>query len=105
MGCDVVHVFKDEGRSGFTGEVRPGFEEMLKFLSRAVVQVLIARHHDRLTGNPDDFGRLMKTCERSKIKISLYTGGELDLSTASGGFTASWRPAGRGMSQRSGANE
>jgi hypothetical protein len=28
----------------------------------------------------------MKICERSKIKISLYTGGELDLSTASGGF-------------------
>ena len=86
MGCDVAGVFKDEGRSGFTGEVRPGFEDMLKFLSRGDVQVLIARHHDRLTRNPDDFGRLMKICERSKIKISLYTGGELDLSTASGGF-------------------
>jgi site-specific DNA recombinase len=59
---------------------------MLKSLSRGDVQVLIARYHDRLTGNSDDFGRLMKTCERSKIKISLYTRGELDLSTASGGF-------------------
>jgi site-specific DNA recombinase len=86
MGWDVARVFKDEGRSGFTGEFRPGFEDMLKFLSRGDVQVLIARHHDRLTRNPDDFGRLMKICERSKIKISLYTGGELDLSTASGGF-------------------
>jgi site-specific DNA recombinase len=86
MGWDVARVFMDEGRSGFTGEVRPGFEEMLEFLSRGDVQVLIARHHDRLTRNPDDFGRLMKICERSKIKISLYTGGELDLSTASGGF-------------------
>jgi hypothetical protein len=28
----------------------------------------------------------MKICGKSKIKISLYTGGELDLSTASGGF-------------------
>ena len=86
MGWEVARVFKDEGRSGFTGEVRPGFEDMLKVLSRGDVQVLIARHHDRLTRNPDDFGRLMKICERSKIKISLYTGGELDLSTASGGF-------------------
>jgi DNA invertase Pin-like site-specific DNA recombinase len=34
MGWDVARVFKDEGRSGFTGEVRPGFEDMLKFLSR-----------------------------------------------------------------------
>jgi hypothetical protein len=28
----------------------------------------------------------MKICGKSNIKISLYAGGELDLSTASGGF-------------------
>jgi site-specific DNA recombinase len=48
--------------------------------------VLIARHHDRLTRNAEDFDRLMKICRKSKIKISTYTSGELDLSTASGGF-------------------
>jgi hypothetical protein len=36
--------------------------------------------------HPDDFARLMRICEKSKVKISLYTGGELDLSTASSGF-------------------
>ena len=41
--------------------------------------MLIARHHDRLTRNPDDFARLMQVCGKAKIKISLYTGGELDL--------------------------
>jgi site-specific DNA recombinase len=86
MGWNVVRVFKDEGRSGYTGEHRPGFEEMIKFLSEADILVLIARHHDRLTRNPDDFARLMHVCGKAKIKISLYTGGELDLSTASGGF-------------------
>jgi site-specific DNA recombinase len=86
MGWEVVHVFKDEGRSGYSGEFRPGFEAMLKFLSKGDVQVLIARHHDRLTRNAEDFDRLMKICGKSKIKISTYTGGELDLSTASGGF-------------------
>src|SRR5436190_21421353 len=60
--------------------------EMLTFLSAGDVQVLIARHHDRLTRNAEDFDRLMKICGKAKIKISLYTGGELDLSTASGGF-------------------
>ena len=86
MGWDVVRVFKDEGLSGYTGELRPGFEEMIKFLGRGQADVLIARHHDRLTRNPDDFARLMQVCGKAKIKISLYTGGELDLSTASGGF-------------------
>ena len=28
----------------------------------------------------------MHVCGKAKIKISLYTGGELDLSTASGGY-------------------
>ena len=32
MGWEVARVFKDEGRSGYTGESRPGFEEMIKFL-------------------------------------------------------------------------
>jgi site-specific DNA recombinase len=86
MGWEVVRVFKDEGRSGYSGEFRPGFEDMLKFLSRGDAQVLIARHHDRLTRNAEEFDRLMKICGKSKIKISTYTGGELDLSTASGGF-------------------
>jgi site-specific DNA recombinase len=86
MGWEVVRVFKDKGRSGYSGELRPEFEEMLEFLSRGEVHVLIARHHDRLTRNAEDFDRLMKICGKSKIKISTYTGGELDLSTASGGF-------------------
>jgi hypothetical protein len=59
---------------------------MLKFLSTGDVQVLIARHHDRLTRNAEDFDRFMKISGKAKIKISLYTGGELDLSTAGGGF-------------------
>jgi site-specific DNA recombinase len=86
MGWDVVHVFKDEGRSGYTGEIRPGFEDMLNYLGQGQADVLLTRHHDRLTRNPDDFARLMHVCGKAKIKISLYTGGELDLSTASGGF-------------------
>ena len=53
MGWEVVRVFKDEGRSGYSGEFRRGFEDMLKFLSMGDVQVLIARHHDQLTRNAE----------------------------------------------------
>ena len=82
----MVRVFKDECRSGYTGEIRPGFEDMLSHVSKGQADVLITRHHDRLTRNSDDFARLMHVCGKTKIKISLYTGGELDLSTASGGY-------------------
>jgi DNA invertase Pin-like site-specific DNA recombinase len=43
MGWDVVRVFKDEGRSGYTVELRPGFEGMIKFLGGGQADVLIAR--------------------------------------------------------------
>jgi site-specific DNA recombinase len=67
----VVRVFKDEGRSGYTGEIRPGFEDMLSHLGKGQADVLITRHHDRLTRNSDDFARLMDVCGKTKIKISL----------------------------------
>jgi hypothetical protein len=44
-----VRVFKDEGRSADTGELRPGFEEMIKFLGGGQADMPIARHHDRLS--------------------------------------------------------
>ena len=31
MGSEVVRVFKDEGRSGYTGELRPGFDRTTHF--------------------------------------------------------------------------
>ena len=52
--------------------------------------MLIARHHDRLTRNPDDFARLIQICGKAEIKISTYTGGELDLPLRAVGSTALW---------------
>jgi DNA invertase Pin-like site-specific DNA recombinase len=36
---------------------------MIEFLGSGQVDVLITRHHDRLTRNPDDFARLMQVCD------------------------------------------
>ena len=33
MGWDMARVFKDEGRSGYSGEFLPGFEAMLSSLA------------------------------------------------------------------------
>jgi DNA invertase Pin-like site-specific DNA recombinase len=66
MGWEVVRVFKDKGRSGYTREHRPEFEEMIEFLGGGQADVLITRHHDRLTRNPNDFARLMQVCLAAK---------------------------------------
>jgi DNA invertase Pin-like site-specific DNA recombinase len=80
-----VRVFKDEGRSGYSGEYRPGFEDMLKFLSKGEVQVLIARHHDRLTRNAEDIDRLMRICGSPRSR-SVSTQAANSTFDASGGF-------------------
>src|SRR5215203_6162117 len=58
---------------------------MLNYLGQGQAEVLLTRHHDDLTRNPVT-SRGSCACCKAKIKISLYTGGGLDLSTASGGF-------------------
>jgi hypothetical protein len=47
---------------------------MIKFLGGGQADVLIARHHDRLTRNPDDFARLMGILWRQlapKLRVRL----------------------------------
>lgn len=86
-GWDVVREFKDKGKSAYdTDVVREDFQRMLAFLETEQVDVVIARHHDRLTRNRPDFDRLLDICGPRRIKISTYAGGELDLSTPQGGF-------------------
>ena len=72
MGWEVVRVFKDKGLSGYTGELRPGFEEMIKFLGGGQADVLIARHHDRLARYSDHFARLLQLCGKAKSRSVLH---------------------------------
>jgi hypothetical protein len=105
MGWEVVSVFKDEGRSGYSGEFRPGFEDMLTFLSRGDVQVLIARHHDRLTRNAEDFDRLMKICGNPRSRSALIPAVSWICRQRAAGSTVSWRLVDLGTNRRSGASE
>jgi site-specific DNA recombinase len=51
------------------------------------IDVIIARHQDRLLRHPETYSRLLEICVRRNIEIHLYgSGGFLDLSTSQGGF-------------------
>jgi site-specific DNA recombinase len=83
---EVVGEFKEESRSAFRKVEREGFEALLAAANAGKIDVIIARHQDRLTRHPETYGRLLEVCVRHGILIHLYTGGVLDLATHAGGF-------------------
>jgi Resolvase, N terminal domain len=99
----VVRVFKDECRSGYTGEIRPGFEDMLSHLGKGQADVLIARHHDRLTRNSDDFAGSCTSVARLRSRSACRRAASWTSPQRAAGATDSWRPVDHGTSRRSGA--
>src|ERR1700755_665370 len=93
-GWAVVATFKDDGYSAFKEVSRDGFGELIAAIEGGAVDVVIVRDIDRLTRNLTDWNAFEKACVRHGVRLSAYTGGDLDLSTAGG---ASDRGGGGGV--------
>ena len=78
----VVATFKDDGYSGFKEITRDGFAELIDAIEAGRVDVVIVRDIDRLTRNLTDWNACEKACVLHGVRLSAYTGGDLDLSTA-----------------------
>src|SRR5437879_6118326 len=85
-GWTVAATFKDDGFSGFKEVTRDGFGELIAAIEAGVVDVVIVRDIDRLTRNLTDWNAFEKACVRHGVRLSAYTGGDLDLSTAEGAY-------------------
>ena len=83
-GWTVAATFKDDGFSGFKEITRDGFGELIETIEAGAVDVVIVRDIDRLTRNLTDWNAFEKACVRHGVRLSAYTGGDLDLSTAEG---------------------
>ena len=85
-GWAVTATFKDDGFSGFKEITRDGFGELIAAIEAGRVDVVIVRDIDRLTRNLTDWNAFEKACVRHGVRLSAYTGGDLDLSTAEGAY-------------------
>src|ERR1035437_9285140 len=84
-GWTVVATFKDDGFSGFKEITRDGLGQLITAIEAGAVDVVIIRDIDRLTRNLTDWNAFEKACVRHGVRLSAYTGGDLDLSTPEGG--------------------
>jgi DNA invertase Pin-like site-specific DNA recombinase len=85
-GWTVAVTFKDDGYSGFKEITRDGFGELIAAIEAGQVDVVIVRDIDRLTRNLTDWNAFEKACVRHGVRLSAYTGGDLDLCTAEGTY-------------------
>ena len=63
-----------------------GSAELIAAIEAGQVDVVIVRDIDRLTRNLTDWNAFEKACVRHGVRLSAYTGGDLDLSTAEGAY-------------------
>ena len=68
--------------AGFKEITRDGFGELIAAIEAGRVDVVIVRDIDRLTRNLTDWNAFEKAC----VRLSAYTGGDLDLSTPEGAY-------------------
>jgi len=77
---------KDDGYSAFKEITRDGFGKPIAAIEAGQAEVVIVRDIDRLTRNLTDWNAFEKACVRHGVRLSAYTGGDLDLSTAEGAY-------------------
>lgn len=88
-GYEVVQTFRDDGVSAYRKADRKGFEALLEALSDGKGDVVIARHLDRLSRRRQDTARLFDVCEKQGVLLAMYTGQEIDMSSATGRMVSS----------------
>jgi site-specific DNA recombinase len=85
-GWTVAATFKDDGYSAFKEITRDGFAELIAVIEAGQIDMVVVRDIDRLTRNLADWNAFEKACVRHGVRLSAYTGGDLDLSTPEGAY-------------------
>lgn len=85
-GWRVVARLKDDGYSAFKEIRRDDFVKLIEMIERDAVDVVVIRDVDRLTRNLPDWTRFEKAAIAHRVTLSMYSGGDLDLSTPEGAY-------------------
>jgi DNA invertase Pin-like site-specific DNA recombinase len=84
LGMKVAHVYRDNDVSAYTGKTRPQFEAMLDAVKRGQYDAVIAWHQDRLYRSMEGIERVIEICDPAGVLIHTVSGGDLDVSNATG---------------------
>jgi DNA invertase Pin-like site-specific DNA recombinase len=88
LGYELVGTFHDDGISGYKGKNRPGFQKLLTAIADNEINVVLARHQDRLERNEAESFEIRVASVKHKVTWAFASGMTVDPSTAEGGLLA-----------------
>jgi site-specific DNA recombinase len=85
LGLKVTHVYRDNDISAYDeAKTRPEFEDMLDAVKRGQYDAVVAWHQDRLYRSMKDLERIIEICDTTGTPIHTVSGGDSDLTNATG---------------------
>lgn len=87
-GWEIAQYFEDNERSAYSGKRRPAYEGMLAAIEERRLDAVVAWHNDRLHRSPRELEAFIDLVERSGVRVAVVSGGDYDLTTPEGRFTA-----------------
>jgi len=87
-GWEIAQYFEDNDRSAYSGKRRPAYECLLAAVEERRLDAVVTWHNDRLHRSPRELESFIDLVERSGVRVAVVTGGDYDLTTPEGRFTA-----------------
>jgi site-specific DNA recombinase len=84
LGLNVARVYCDNDVSAYSGKTRPEFESMLDGIKRGQYDAMVAWHQDRLYRSMKDIERVIEICDATNTPIHTVSGGDVDVTNATG---------------------
>jgi len=85
LGLKVTRVYRDNDVSAYDEDkTRPEFEDMLDAVKRGQYDAVVAWHQDRLYRSMKDLERIIEICDTTGTPIHTVSGGDSDLTNATG---------------------
>lgn len=87
-GWEIAQYFEDNDRSAYNGKRRAAYERLLIAVDEGRLDAVVTWHNDRLHRSPRELETFIDLVERSGVRVAVVSGGDYDLTTPEGRFTA-----------------
>ncbi len=87
-GWEIAQYHEDNDRSAYSGKKRRAYEQLLASIEDGALDAIVTWHNDRLHRSPRELEAFIDLVERRRIRVAVVSGGDYDLTSSEGRFTA-----------------
>src|SRR5437588_7717714 len=87
-GWEIAQYLEDNDASAYRGKPRRAYGRMLSAIEDGTLDAVVTWHNDRLHCSPRELEAFIDLVEHRGLRVAVVTGGDYDLTTPDGRFTA-----------------